>query len=147
MDCPRDHVAMQVQAYWKHARHQCASCRGLFIGSENLAETLGARTMEGVREHAAGTVTTAAGTLIGKLPASALCCPRDGKPMRALMYKRIELDVCAECASIWLDEGEYSKILESRNLPASGPTEYPLLNSIEPFSLVVAFAAEALGGL
>ncbi len=32
--------------------------------------------------------------------------------MRAIVYHDIEIDVCPACRSIWLDRGEYDKIIE-----------------------------------
>ena len=42
-----------------------------------------------------------------------LKCPKDGKPMVAVDYDEtgVEIDVCAECRGVWLDKGEFAKII------------------------------------
>jgi len=42
-----------------------------------------------------------------------LVCPKDGRPMTTVRYgtSSIRMDMCPECHGIWLDHGEYKKIV------------------------------------
>jgi Zn-finger nucleic acid-binding protein len=154
MDCPRDKVAMREQAYWKHPRHQCGQCRGLFLGEEHVIETLGRTAMEGFGERAAGTVSTAIGKVAAALPESPLLCPRDGETMRVFVYKNVELDICPACHSLWLDEGEFAKVrtagAESHPMGLPRSLRSNPFDAVDPISGgvdVVDFIGEAVGAL
>ena len=43
-----------------------------------------------------------------------LSCPKDGQRMTTIRYGDfpIRVDICTKCRGIWLDEGEYKKILK-----------------------------------
>jgi Zn-finger nucleic acid-binding protein len=75
----------------------CPECKGLFFGPDEVARALGGAG-HGLRSRVAG------------LAQGALPCPRDGKPMRVLMHEGVELDLCADCGSLWLDAGELGKV-------------------------------------
>jgi Zn-finger nucleic acid-binding protein len=52
-----------------------------------------------------------------KLVENPLFCPNDSKEMLAINYgsTNIEIDVCSQCRGIWLDGGEFDKIIEALN--------------------------------
>ncbi len=43
-----------------------------------------------------------------------LVCPKDGRPMTTVRYGKspVRVEICGHCKGIWLDRGEYEKILE-----------------------------------
>lgn len=147
--CPRDGASLKLQAYWKTPRHQCGQCRGLFIGEANLAETLGAATLEQVAAQEGGFLQTAAGA-IATLPESALACPRDGNPMRVLVYKDVEIEICPTCRSVWLDDGEYAKVaalaVRPVDMSKSSSRAWDVGDPSGAFD-VVDFVGEAIGSL
>ena len=144
--CPRDGTALRLQSYWKHPRHHCGECRGLFLGEANFVETLGSATLEAAAAGAGGFVATAAG-LIENLPESRIACPRDATPMHVLVHKGVEIDVCPACRSVWLDDGEYAKIAALAAKPVDPAQRRSL--EVDPGDAldIVDFVGEALGAL
>jgi Zn-finger nucleic acid-binding protein len=78
-----------------HMRNRCPDCSGLFLDEEEVAAALG-RKPDPAR--------------VAALPVGKVACPRDGKPMRALEHKGVELDLCAACGALWFDAGELEKV-------------------------------------
>lgn len=46
-------------------------------------------------------------------------CPRCHLPLRREMYEGVEIDFCDSCWGCWLDNGEFSAIIESRDMEFS----------------------------
>jgi len=43
-------------------------------------------------------------------------CPRCGKPLAVATYEDVQVDRCPACKGCWLDEGEVSRIVDSREM-------------------------------
>ena len=95
MKCPRDSKVMTFIDDGTHMRNRCPDCSGLLLDEAEVAAALG---------HKPDAARIAA------LPPSKVACPRDGKTMRALEHKGVEVDLCAACGSLWLDAGELEKV-------------------------------------
>lgn len=104
MNCPRDGTEMQYQGFWKHPRHVCPACKGLFATEKDLTESSGHKRARSFAE--------AAGAKLDNLAESGLACPADGTTLRVARYQGAEVDVCPACKAIWLDPGELEKIGE-----------------------------------
>lgn len=104
MDCPREQREMEHQGYWKYARHACPACRGIFVLENDVMEKLGA---------AGGDLEAVAEVKLDNVHDSKLACPKDGTTMKAVRLGSAEIDVCAACHGLWLDRGEYEKIIAS----------------------------------
>lgn len=102
MDCPRDKREMEHQGYHKYPRHACPDCKGVFVLERDLTERVGA----GGKKLAA-----VAEVKLDNVKDSPLACPRDGATMKAVFFGDAEIDVCASCHGLWLDRGEYEKIV------------------------------------
>jgi len=96
MNCPRDGTELQSEGFWKYPRSKCPRCEGYFLGHRDAMETVGSQR-------------------VVALPAGKLQCPHDGAPMRVFTHKLVELDICAECGSVWLDGGELKKVGEKKS--------------------------------
>jgi len=95
MKCPRDKAAMIFQDDGKRMANRCAECSGLLLGSEEVGKALGD-----------GSVAKR----VRSLPQGKLSCPHDGTAMRTLVHQEVEIDLCPECGSLWLDNGELDKL-------------------------------------
>ena len=107
--------------HWKHPRHRCDKCGGVFLGREHLVEILGPRTSATLEQQATGVVQTADGSITRPVRRSLVRCPRDGASMCQLAFKGAELKLCPDCHSIWLPEAEFSKIVAAMKPPARVP--------------------------
>ena len=102
MDCPRDGIQLQHQAFWKYPRHACAECRGMFVSERDMTESLG---HQGPKE-----IEDVARVKLDNVKDSALRCPKDGVAMKAVILAGAEIDVCPACNALWLDFGELEKV-------------------------------------
>jgi Zn-finger nucleic acid-binding protein len=102
MDCPRDRREMEHQGYFKYPRHSCPACKGIFVLESDITEKLGAggKKLEEVAK-----------VKLGNVRDSKLACPKDGTTLKAISFGDAEIDVCAACHGLWLDRGEYEKII------------------------------------
>jgi hypothetical protein len=99
MKCPRDGEELAHQGYWRHPRHHCERCSGLLVSEASLIEAMG---------HAGKAFAGAATHRIAELPKSDFLCPRDGRVMRALVFRGVEVDICEGCRLMWLGSVEAS---------------------------------------
>ena len=101
MKCPRDQSILTFTDDGKRMRNRCPGCSGLLLGDHEVAQTIG---------NGQGGPRALDSARVAALPQGGLACPRDGVPMRLLVHQGVELDLCAECGSLWLDTGELEKI-------------------------------------
>jgi Zn-finger nucleic acid-binding protein len=108
--------------------NRCPECSGLFLGSEEVGSAVGGA--------ARGALTA---ERIATLPPGGLACPRDGKDMRALVHNEVEIDLCPECGSLWLDAGEIEKI--GARKPRKGARKAAAAAAVAAAGGAAAFAA------
>jgi Zn-finger nucleic acid-binding protein len=101
MKCPRDAKALVFVDTGMNMRDRCPACEGVLIDRTELASVLG---------KAHGRSVELAAERVAQLPKGSLACPRDGASLHRLDYQGIELDLCPQCNSLWLDGGELEKI-------------------------------------
>lgn len=101
MNCPHDKRRLSLNDRHAFTRRECRKCGGMLLDEAFLRHALS-------RTNAAGTLGQPD---LGKLPESRVACPRDRMPMRALLHADIEIDICPQCRSVWLDRSEYEKIV------------------------------------
>lgn len=88
MLCPRDGVALEKNE--KIERHYCKICHGLFLEKETAIYNK-------ILTHTTDT----------KLNSSQeVQCPSCTTVMKVFSYKKVNIDVCHSCFSVWLDAGE-----------------------------------------
>ena len=112
MKCPRCESSLRLTRIKSIRVHRCAQCGGRWCGASEL------RLLKDREDHGdyrwidfdlwkdrdrflAGDQE--------KLP-----CPADGETMTSVRYGEspVRADICARCKGIWLDSGEYEKILQ-----------------------------------
>jgi Zn-finger nucleic acid-binding protein len=101
MKCPRDGKVLVFVDTGMNTRDRCSACEGVLIDRTELAGVLG-------KVH--GRSVELAAERVAQLPHSSLACPRDGSKLHRLDYQGIEVDLCSQCSSLWLDGGELDKI-------------------------------------
>ena len=100
MKCPRDRSVLVFTDQGSHPRNKCPKCSGLLVSKEEVLAILDGKAPEPAR--------------LAALPESGLACPRDGATLRRIDHQGVEVDVCLECYSVWLDPGELEKIFALR---------------------------------
>ena len=111
MKCPKNHGSLETVHLHSVAVHRCPTCRGLWC---KQAELRLIKNREALGDYAwlhLGLWKDA-----DKFRAARqdrYTCPEDGRPMTTVHYSDfgVLIDICSECQGIWLDEGEWAKIL------------------------------------
>jgi Zn-finger nucleic acid-binding protein len=101
MKCPRDGKVLVFVDDGHHLRDRCPACEGVLLDRAELAAALG---------KGQGRTVALAAEKVASLPAGNLACPRDGAMLHQLDHQGVELDLCPQCGSLWLDRGEIDKI-------------------------------------
>lgn len=96
MNCPRCASRLTEQGVADGSRQLCAACGGFWIDPEPLAKALQKR----------GVVLPEAGGVAGDLR-----CPRDAAWLAGFSFQGIELDRCTQCGGLWLDKGEWDRLV------------------------------------
>jgi Zn-finger nucleic acid-binding protein len=161
MKCPRDGKVLVFVDTGMNMRDRCPACEGVMIDRAELAGVLG---------KAHGRSVELATERVAQLPHSSLACPRDGAKLHRLDYQGIELDLCPQCSSLWLDGGELDKVraaakpklkpavaagavLAGVTVAAAAAEETSMVGAVGEVAVegaievVFEFAAEALGAL
>lgn len=97
MKCPRDRSVLVFTDEGMHSRNRCRECSGFLVSKEEVLAVLAGRVPDAAK--------------LAALPESGVACPRDNATMRRIEHDGVEVDVCLECYSAWLDAGELEKIL------------------------------------
>lgn len=104
MLCPRDGDLLDHQAYFKYPRWACTTCKGVFVAERDLSYSLGHKKIP-------ESVEAIAGVKLDNVSDSRIRCPKDETLMKAMHFATCEVDVCPTCKGLWLDWGEYEKII------------------------------------
>ena len=97
MKCPRDRSVLVFTDEGLHSRNKCRQCNGILVSKEEVLAVLAGKAPEAAK--------------LAALPESGAACPRDNSTLRRIEHQGVEVDVCLECYSVWLDAGELDKIL------------------------------------
>ena len=97
MKCPRDRSVLVFTDEGPHSRNKCRQCGGFLVSKEEVLAVLAGKAPEAAK--------------LAALPESGVACPRDDSRLRRIEHQGVEVDVCLECYSVWLDAGELEKIL------------------------------------
>jgi len=103
MQCPRDQTELLREGFWKYPRDACPACQGIFVLERDMTEGLGHKEPKKFEAVAA--------VKLDNLGDSDLKCPRDGTKLKSVHFANAEIDVCPACKGLWLDHGEYEKIV------------------------------------
>ena len=98
MKCPRDRSVLVFTDEGLHPRNKCRKCNGFLVSKEEVLAVLAGKAPPAEK--------------LAALPESDAACPRDNSTMRRIEHNGVEVEVCLECYSVWLDAGEFEKILE-----------------------------------
>lgn len=113
MICPRCTVSLEWKPGNGTGLNCCPDCKGLWLDHAALREA---------RQNSQDDLADDFSKLPGART-SDIKCPGDGTSMLTILYRGVEVDTCPECKSLWLDKGEWEKLLEdhrSSTSPAAG---------------------------
>ena len=113
MKCPRCKSRLETKIYGDLELDQCPDCHGVWFDQGELSE-------------AKDTVAPDLQWLEFdfwkhpekfKLSSRPMACPRCSAELFAINYENtpIEVDVCTHCRGVWLDDGEFEKIIDALN--------------------------------
>ncbi len=111
MECPNHDGILQQHTHKDVIVFECPACRGIWFDKGELAKAeelvdpdLGWEDIELWTEHEKFTLSL-----------SDRECPRDQKPMVSMEYgdTGVMIDHCLTCQGIWLDQGEFLRIIDA----------------------------------
>ena len=110
MHCALDQSTLNSIPIGTHVVHQCETCSGTFVPGDFFREIRAKAALEIHNAKSKGTKASAQ-------QQSKVACPNDESPMMSLLFKGVEIDVCSKCFGVWLDRGEYEKLIAYLGLP------------------------------
>jgi Zn-finger nucleic acid-binding protein len=129
MNCPVDGSALQENRIGHVAVHECPQCNGMWFDEGEL---------EKARDEANPNLSWMDFNLWKspqkyQVSVHHLTCPRDQRAMAMVVdeHSGIGVDICLECHGIWLESGEFQRILDAlENEMASMPEGEYLRDSL-----------------
>lgn len=103
MKCPRCVVPLEWKSGTVGGLNSCPKCQGLWLNNVALKEAMRKDEAELVNDFS---------ELPGAVD-SILLCPSDAARMRIIACAGVELDTCPECKGLWLDKGEWEKLVSA----------------------------------
>ncbi len=113
MICPRCTVPLEWKPGNKTGLNCCPACQGLWLDHAALREA-----RQNSQADLAGDFSKLPGATTSDIK-----CPGDGAAMLTIKYRDVEVDTCPECKGLWLDKGEWEKLMEAHGSsisPAAG---------------------------
>jgi Zn-finger nucleic acid-binding protein len=98
MHCPVDDSPLISAQLGGCDVHRCAQCSGVAVNGNLLREVRAYAALKLHREH---------GDVV-----NAWHCPTDGKAMKVLAYKGIDMCACPQCLGLWLEADQLSRLME-----------------------------------
>ena len=139
MDCPRDANLLEIDDTGRHRRLSCPVCRGMFVAERDVTATLG---------HKEKGFESVAEVKVDSVADSQIRCPKDGATLKMVRFLNTELDVCPECKGLWLDWGEYEKILRRMDKRVDERRAAPRVIEVEESApITVDGVLDFLGGV
>lgn len=124
MDCPRDHGELIDRQIDSVQVKECPVCKGLFFEKGELGEAT--QAIEPDLDWVDFDIWKHEDQF--QMVGSALLCPNDNTQMVTTKYGQdsVEIDLCAHCYGVWLDKGEFEKIIQSmeQQIDSMSTTDY-----------------------
>ena len=110
MKCPKCSAELEDFTSQGLKLARCSSCHGIWFSKDELKKVIDDRDMDLSWMHfdlwsEKGKFNAAPGKKL---------CPKCKKQMVVLRYdnSEVKMDVCADCGGVWLDSGEFTKIID-----------------------------------
>lgn len=116
--CPHHGGVLSRFQFRGHVLWRCLRCAGVWLPGVLVEAVAGHKPHWPVRAAAA---------------ASTLRCPEDGRALQVVRAGAVELDWCAHCHGVWLDQGELAAIATERARPTKARADdgHPLADLAE----------------
>jgi Zn-finger nucleic acid-binding protein len=109
MNCPRCSVPLEWKPGNGGGLNCCPACQGFWLDNAALREA-----RQKFQADLADDFSALPGTRT-----SAIKCPGDGAAMLTITHRGVEVDTCPDCKGLWLDKGEWEKLIDSRRSPGA----------------------------
>ncbi len=112
MECPKDRHGLRAAALGDIRVDRCRECGGAWYDRDELRLL---KDRESHRDYRWIDVDLWRDRRkFGARQATRYSCPRDGTRLTTLRYDEIDIsvDICGRCGGIWLDAGEYDRIIQ-----------------------------------
>ena len=110
MKCPKCRSATLDAVEVENVRvDRCPACSGIWFDAQELGQLLAQNAWPTDFLHRGDATPESSG--------KGGVCPRDAAPLLraySAMDRSVILDTCPDCGGIWLDDGEYEKLLAAR---------------------------------
>jgi Zn-finger nucleic acid-binding protein len=97
MLCPVDDAQLTAASFGGHQIYRCPQCQGVSLSGTLLVQ---------LRAHTALQLHKQRDS-VGVQP-----CPVDGQSMKPIDYKGVAMCACRQCLGLWLEAGQFSRLLE-----------------------------------
>lgn len=104
IQCPEDGIQLDSKFVSGVQTFRCPQCGGLFVRKDTLRKLY--ELISSTLPKALSPVSLGSS---GEVQ-SPLLCPDDNSEMVLRMYREAEVDLCAQCGSVWLEKGELQQI-------------------------------------
>ena len=111
MNCPKNHGSLETVHLHSVAIHRCAICLGLWCRKGELRLI---KDKEAQGDYAWIQVDLwKDADKFRAVQQERYVCPEDGQPMTTVRYSNFDvtIDICSRCEGIWLDQGEWARIV------------------------------------
>lgn len=111
MRCPEDRSELETADYKGVPLKECPKCRGRWFDRDELRKAKD-RTDDDLRWLDFDPFAEEADRFA--VPSKGKRCPKDSTAMEALTYERsgVVIDRCPRCRGVWLNHGEFEKIIQ-----------------------------------
>ncbi|MBR7746019.1 zf-TFIIB domain-containing protein [Undibacterium baiyunense] len=110
MYCALDQSTLNPIPIGNYVVHQCGTCSGTFVPGDFFREVRAKAALEIHKEKSKGIKKSAQ-------QQAKVACPKDESQMISLLFKGVEIDICSKCFGVWLDRGEYDKLIAYLGFP------------------------------
>jgi Zn-finger nucleic acid-binding protein len=125
--CPLCRIDLEPADYEGQRLHSCPQCHGHMVEHERL------ELITRLRNHSWKALKAEAAAGFSGSTVPKLLCPRCRRRMtRRMVYQplRLGLDLCADCALVWLDAGELALVQLLYEASPSGQVTAELMNRV-----------------
>ncbi len=105
MQCPRCQTELQKRQGDGVSALCCKGCQGLWLDRAKLANA---------KQADLPAVTADFWEELDDWQEATISCPDDKSRLRTLSHRGVEVDICPTCSGLWLDKGEWEKLVEAR---------------------------------
>src|SRR2546422_11724902 len=112
MDCPKDRIPLEIVHFHSIPIQRCPKCEGTWYEKDQLRIL---KDKEAHGDYCWINLDLWRDVAKFRAASSSRCtCPADSTPLTPVHYgnANIVVDICQTCKGVWLDKGEYARIIK-----------------------------------